>query len=415
MEQAMSPATGEPLAPPASERRFRLALLMTLPFPVRSVLRRWRGMVGMVLGVGIALGVGMTLLGIAKGSIDVFTIDFRRSAASLYVVTEGGKLIPTLPGDSPGTITNARHLLAQISGQPDVRAAVGLLQGTLVRDRGGRRDPDKPAELFVALGVDGDPGALPGLLVMKEGRWLRRTDEVVLGSQLSREKSLHPGDRVRLSGRDFTVVGTGRLRGLGTGTRPDAIAYVDYQALRQRTDSGDVMGVILVDAAHPGETRQRIDQLGSLTVLDPDELARQTADANAAGIGLNWMLIVLTLSIAGLFVSTMLGRSVTERRLEFATLRAIGVPVRTIVLTVAAEALSVGLTASVLGVGFSLCLGALVNRFAAPAYGVEFIYAADASLYLLVFALALTLGILSGLFPARQAVRVDPADVLREA
>jgi ABC-type lipoprotein release transport system permease subunit len=33
----------------------------------------------------------------------------------------------------------------------------------------------------------------------------------------------------------------------------------------------------------------------------------------------------------------------------------------------------------------------------------------------MVFVVALGLGLLAGLFPARQATRVDPVDVLREA
>ena len=40
---------------------------------------------------------------------------------------------------------------------------------------------------------------------------------------------------------------------------------------------------------------------------------------------------------------------------------------------------------------------------------------ADANLFLLVFGLALFLGLVSGLFPARRATRVDPVEVLREA
>jgi ABC-type antimicrobial peptide transport system permease subunit len=389
--------------------------IAALPYPVRNMLRRWRGMVGMMIGVGIALGIGMTLLGMAKGTIDVFTIDFQRSAADVYVVQEGGKLIPSLPSDSPGTIKDASHVLSEVRRLPDVRAAVGLLSGTLVRDRGGPQRHNEPAELVVAIGVDGDPQTIPGLVALEEGRWVRRGDEIVLGRQLSREKSIHLGDTVRLSGKDMLVVGIGRLRGLGTGFRAAALAYVDAQTLRQRTESGDVDSIIVADAARPAEARRDVARLGDLTVLSPDDLAKQTADANATSISLNWMLITLTLAIAGLFVSNMLGRSVIERRMEFATLQAIGIPGLTILLAVGAEAILVSLVAGVLGTGFSLALGAVVNHFAAPAFAVDFIYAADGGLILLVFVLALALGIFSGLFPARQAMRVDPADVLREA
>ena len=47
--------------------------------------------------MGIALGVAMTMLAVSQGSIDFYTLDYKRSAADLYVVTEGGNLIPVLP------------------------------------------------------------------------------------------------------------------------------------------------------------------------------------------------------------------------------------------------------------------------------------------------------------------------------
>ena len=63
----------------------------------------------------------------------------------------------------------------------------------------------------------------------------------------------------------------------------------------------------------------------------------------------------MTLAIAALFVNNMLGGSVEARRLEFATLRAIGVPNRTILLSIAGEALLVCAAASGVGVVLSRC------------------------------------------------------------
>ena len=142
---------------------------------------------------------------------------------------------------------------------------------------------------------------------------------------------------------------------------------------------------------------------------------RLAEDSQAADRVISWIMTLMTLAIAALFVSTMLAGSVETRRLELATLRAIGVPGRTILLTVAGEALVICVAAWVVGVGVSTLLGWMINVYIAPAYGEESFYAADAGLFLTVFALALVLGVLSGLGPARQATRVDPVEVLREA
>jgi putative ABC transport system permease protein len=263
------------------------------------------------------------------------------------------------------------------------------------------------------MGVDGDPTLIPDTLLLKSGRWPRRLDEVLLGSKLSREKQLPVNSTIRLNGRDFTVVGIGRLRGFGFGS--DGLAYLDYRAFLDRAEVGDVVSIIAVDTAQPALLREVLPEIGSLAAFSPQELEQQAEEVNASQIQLMWILIVLTLAIAALFVANMLGRSVSERRLEFATLRAIGIPARTVVLAVTAEAALVCVAASLVGFLLSLALGYGLNVYFAPTINIESIYVADPLLFGVVFLLALGLGVVSAIQPARQATRVDPVDVLREA
>jgi putative ABC transport system permease protein len=367
----------------------------------------------MMVGVGIALAVVMTFQAMSRANLEIYTADYLHSGVDLYVVTQGGTLIPVLPSDTPGTIKHARNVLAQVRGLPGVNAALGVMSWSLERERPGPRRRDEPTELLATLGVDGDPTLIPDVLLLKQGRWVRRADEVVLGAKLSREKSLAIGDSLRLDGRDFTVVGIGRLRGFGFSG--DSLAYMDYRAFRQRAEIGDVVNIIALDTSHPDLARERIPELGSLAVFDPPDLVRQAEAVNQTAVVLYWVFNSLSLAIGALFIGNMLGHSVAERRLEFATLRAIGVPSRTILLTVALEALLVSVAAGAIGVALSLLLGAAINGYMAPIYGLESLYSADVGVFAQVVLLALALGLIAGLFPARQATRVDPVDVLREA
>ncbi len=97
---------------------YRISWSDRLPYPLRDTLRRWREMVGMIVGVGIALGIGMTFLGVSRSETEMHTSDYRRSGFDLYVTTQGGKLVAYLPGDTPGVIKQARHALAQIRALP---------------------------------------------------------------------------------------------------------------------------------------------------------------------------------------------------------------------------------------------------------------------------------------------------------
>lgn len=385
----------------------------TLPYPVRNVWRRRRGLLGMIVGVGIALGLGMTMLAVSRASVDLFTADYRVSGASLYVTQEGGKPIPILAGETPGTIEDARAVLSRLRGLPGVTAVLGELTWTLERERPGPKVRDAPKELLTVMGVDGDPTEIPAALRLDSGRWIRRTNEVMLGAKLAREKNLGLNDTVRLAGRDFTVVGIGRLRGFGFSA--DSYAYMDLISLRQRAPIGDIVNMVGIATTSPALTRERIADMDSLDVFDTTDLIRLADEANESGVIVRLIMVLLTLTIAALFVASMLSRSVAERRLEFATLRAIGVPRRTIMWTVAGEALLVCVSAFFVGIGLSLIFGYLINETIAKSYGFESLYSVDVGSFALVFVVALILGLVAGLFPARQAVRVDPVEVLREA
>ena len=266
--------------------------------------------------------------------------------------------MPLLPGETPGKIKHARNVLSQVRGLPGVTSAFGALTWPLEREQAGRtRRSNEPTELIATVGVDGDPTLIDGAVLLQAGRWLRRSDEIVVGAKLAREKRLALGDTLRLNERDFRVAGIGRLRGIGIGS--DGFAYMDYGALRQRAEVGDVVNVVVVDTVRPDLALERLPDLDSVAADSPDELVRLAERVMQTAIVMRSIVVGLILAIAGLFVGNMLSRSVSARRQEFATLRAIGIAQATIMLIVAAEALLVTLLASASGILLSLGLGRL--------------------------------------------------------
>jgi lipoprotein-releasing system permease protein len=394
-------------------RTHQIGWLLRLPYPLRNALGRWRTVLNMVLGVGIALSIGMTLLAVISAQMDLLTGDFERSGVGLFTATQGGKLVARLAGETPGAIQNARAVLAPIRGWPEVQSAIGALTWTMTREADGPRRRGQPSELLSVIGINGDPTSVPGMLALDAGRWLRGGNEIVIGKTLAHDRSILLGDSLRLNGATFTVVGIGKLRGFSTFGQSSAV-YMDYSALVQRAQLGNSVNVIAIQTQQPDVVKQRLSDLGGLDAWTPAELVVQAQEASASGIVIDWVLILLTLGIAGLFVNTMLNHSVTERRAEFAVLRAIGFPAPWIVLTVALEATTITVAAGILAVGISLGMGALINVAVASQYGLDSLYRADASLFMLIFVMAGALGVVSGVVPARKAASVDPVEVLRE-
>ena len=107
----------------------------------------------MILGVGIALSIGMTLLAVISAEMDILTGDYERSGVGLYVATQGGTIVARLPGDTPGSIQNARSVIAQVRGWPETQAAIGALTWTMTREAEGPRRRGQPSELVSVIGV----------------------------------------------------------------------------------------------------------------------------------------------------------------------------------------------------------------------------------------------------------------------
>ena len=212
---------------------------------------------------------------------------------------------------------------------------------SMEREAEGPRDPNAPKDLLPVIGVDGDPTRILGMADITEGRWMRRPNEIVVGSKLSRDEGLPLGSTVRLAGQSFSVAGQRAWAAPSSRTAWSTWTTAPSASGRR----GDVVGVIIVQSGDPAKTQQRLIDLGGLDVDTPADLIRKAEQVNQTGVVLYWVMIGLTLVIASLFVSNMLARSVAERRLEFATLRAIGVPRRTILFTVGAEAVLISLAA----------------------------------------------------------------------
>jgi ABC-type antimicrobial peptide transport system permease subunit len=396
-----------------THRAPNVGLTAQLPYPVRNAVGRWRTLLSMMLGVGIALSIGMTILAVISAEMDLLTGDYERSGVSVYVATQGGKIVAELAGDTPGSIQRASTVMAAVRSWPEVRSAIGALTWTMQREPEGPRTRNQMTELVSVIGITGDPTSVPGMLVLDNGRWLRGSNEIVIGRMLARDKAINIGDQLRLGGSTFFVVGIGQLRGFSSFGQ-NSVAYMDYHALQQHAQLGDVLNVIAIQTDRPTPVTDRVNDLGGLSAWTPAELVARAHAASASGITIDWILILLTLGVAGLFVNTMLTHSVVERRAQFAVLRAIGFPSHWIVSTVALESLLITVAAGLIAVVISLVFGLLINATLAAQYGLDSLFRADPPLFMLIFGLAAALGVVSGVVPARRAACVDPVEVLRE-
>ncbi|MFN8533242.1 MAG: FtsX-like permease family protein [Dehalococcoidia bacterium] len=402
------------LAAPSSEAvRPRPGWVTRLPFALRTLVRRWRQTIGPTIGVGVSLGVLFSMLALSVAGSRLIYGDFEKSGATTYVLQRGGTMFPLLPGESLGAIDRARPLLAQIRAMPGVGGVIGFAVGTVRHDLGRDADNKRRDEPWQAFGIWGDPAGIPNVLEIEAGRWIERGDEVVVAPRLARLKSVQPGQVLTFNDRRFTVVGIARLRGMGIAGLSGVL--FEYEELLATTGAPDVVTLIAVSSSQPENTLEAIGEIRRLDVSSRAQVIEQGKNLASSERVLYNIFSFLALAVAALFVGNVLTMSVKERRIEFATLRAIGISRRTIFSAVMVEALAISLLAYGVGCAIGLGINQVIDRIYLELVGISLLEAFDPIVFVQVFLVDILLGLAAGFLPARAALAVQPVTVLREA
>ncbi|PWK88809.1 putative ABC transport system permease protein [Lentzea atacamensis] len=266
---------------------------------------------------------------------------------------------------------------------------------------------------------------------LKDGRFPAKADEAAIDVKTAEIAKLKVGDKLKLLDRDnaehsFTIVGTYQQGASSISMSGSDHVVVSPEGLRSVIPDQRIYEIVAV--AKDGVTQQQLvdninKAIGSGYKVQTGEQLTQATLAqvgDAAGEIKTFLLAfaAISLVVAGMVIYNTFTILVAQRTKELALLRCVGAERGQVFRSVLAEAVFMGLAASVLGIlgglGVSAGLQALVGSFDGPNAG-------DVQIRLPIswvtiaagFGVGVIVTVLSAVLPARRATKVAPVAALR--
>jgi putative ABC transport system permease protein len=248
---------------------------------------------------------------------------------------------------------------------------------------------------------------------------------VVLGSTVADNLNLGAqavGTDVTIDGLPFRVIGILQPKG-GTGFQdPDDQVMVPIGVVQKYfVGSGTIrtigISVASVDAMAGAKTAittalYRQHGLAATATADFSILDQAQLLATASSIAGTLALLLggvasISLVVGGIGIMNIMLVSVRERTREIGIRKAVGARGRDILAQFLIEALTLSLLGGMIGVVLGLAVSALIGHIAGWGFAFSPVIVAVALLF------SLAVGIVFGVWPARQAARLDPISALR--
>ncbi len=253
---------------------------------------------------------------------------------------------------------------------------------------------------YLIIGVD-----FPSELKMKPWWHIKGRQpgdrEVIIGSDLAHKETLVIGSTLELNHQNYSVVGVMQV----TGGSEDNGVFTNFRTSRTITGI-DSWSMIELNTAQPGIMATRLRELlPEAKVAEISQLVQGTKESVDRFSNFSLLTSTLLGVIGVLIILVTTTGNINDRISEIGIFRAIGFRRRHILSILIREIVLVSLAGGVLG----YLLGELTPTLLAPlAFQKTITFQFHPLMALVAVSTSVLIGIVSIIFPARQAVQLDP-------
>lgn len=290
---------------------------------------------------------------------------------------------------------------------------------------------DKTLEACSILGV---AAVLPDIrdVIVVDGRFFTEQEErasqpvAVVGDEIRAtffEGTSPLGKHIKIQGTDFTIVGVQEKLGSAFGRSQDNQVYIPSsvyariyghaQSLavfgRPRPETGLSLeeGLDVTRAALRSRFKTRPGAADNFDFLTPDSVRSFIGQILGMIAAIVVPVTLISLVVGGIVIMNIMLVSVTERTREIGIRKSLGAKRSDILVQFLMESVMMSAMGGLIGLG----VGALVTKILTLTLGIN--AKITVPYMLLSIMVSSTVGIVSGLYPAYRAARLDPVEALR--
>ncbi len=370
-----------------------------------------------MLGVIIGVASVVALVGVGQGTTSTITNRLNALGTNLLTISPTGQ-------SSSGTTTLTLGDADAIAKLEGVAAVAPEISTSQTVDRGTTSTDT------TVVGTSADYASVRAFTVW-QGTFLtapaldRGLRVAVLGATTADTLGITAqdlGTEIRIGGIPFQVIGILQPKGGAGFQDPDDQVVVPAATVQKYFVGGDsvrTIGVSTTDAADMATVKADITALlrdrHELAATDDDDFnvfdQTQLLEAATSISGTLTLLLggiaSISLIVGGIGIMNIMLVSVRERTREIGIRKAVGARRRDILAQFLVEALTLSLIGGLIGIAVGLLVSAGIGRLA----GWGFVFSPSTVAVAVLF--SLLVGVVFGVWPARQAARLDPITALR--
>jgi len=230
------------------------------------------------------------------------------------------------------------------------------------------------------------------------------------------------GERVKIKGINFSIVGVTKAKGSQGWRNPDDQVTVPYTTAMKQLFGLDYIQEIDIQAednAVLGKIQKESTvilrrQHGLVEAMPDDfhfhnqaEIVETASEVTRTFTFLLGGIACISLIVGGIGIMNIMLVTVTERTREIGVRKAIGAKNRDILLQFLIEAIILSCLGGIIGVTIGISAAQMIEKW------TQFVTVAKLSSILLALSFSVAVGIFFGYYPARRAAQLDPIESLR--